>query len=269
MAEGMERARGKKREPRRLGSRSPLNLLSTHPHPSITSQQTAEGFAVTLDGRALNTPARRPLVLPTRALALAVAAEWGWQAGRVRPHTMPLTALAAHAIDEPRRPHAVVDGLLRYLHADSALCVPPGEGEPGGAGRALADAHAAAFGPVTEWAAARFGAAFLPSASIFGATQPPDAVAGVRAYLEALDRWELAAAASAAGTCKSVLLGLALIEGGLSVGAALRAARLEEDVQASEWGVVEGGHDLDAAAAAVHVTAPAVFVRLARHRPEG
>jgi hypothetical protein len=34
-----------------------------------------------LDGRKLQTPARHALVLPTRALALAVAAEWQWQVG--------------------------------------------------------------------------------------------------------------------------------------------------------------------------------------------
>jgi ATP synthase mitochondrial F1 complex assembly factor 2 len=254
----------------RIGSAAPSAAADGADHEPLRSPpshvQTSEGFAVTLDGRALNTPARRPLVLPTRALALAIAAEWGWQAGRVRPHTMPLTALAAHAIDEPRGPAAVVDNLVGYLHADSALCVPPPGDGVGGTGRALADAHAAAFGPVTAWAESTFGAPFVPSHSIFGAAQPAAAVSGVRAYLESLDRWELAAAASAAGTCKSVLLGLALVEGAVSVPAALAAARLEEELQAAEWGFVEGGHDLDAASAAVAVSAPSVFVRLARYR---
>lgn len=34
-----------------------------------------------LDHRVLRTPARHPLVLPSRALALAIAAEWEWQVG--------------------------------------------------------------------------------------------------------------------------------------------------------------------------------------------
>jgi len=179
----------------------------------------------------------------------------------VRPHTMPLMSLAATTIDEPKPAGAVAATLLDYLHTDAALCL------PGEAGTALGDAHAQAFGPVTTWAAKTFGAPFIPSSSIFGAVQPPAALAGVRDYLLALDKWELAAAAAAAGTCKSVLLGLALVEGAVSVEAALAAARLEEDVQANEWGRVEGGHDLDAAGAAVNVAAPSVFVRLARHRP--
>lgn len=34
-----------------------------------------------LDHRVLRTPARHPLIVPSRALALAIAAEWEWQVG--------------------------------------------------------------------------------------------------------------------------------------------------------------------------------------------
>lgn len=37
------------------------------------------GWQVTLNDRALKTPARQPLVVPTYSLALAIAAEWEWQ----------------------------------------------------------------------------------------------------------------------------------------------------------------------------------------------
>jgi len=38
-----------------------------------------EGYGITLDKHALKTPSKNPLVLPSKALALAVAAEWRWQ----------------------------------------------------------------------------------------------------------------------------------------------------------------------------------------------
>ena len=38
-----------------------------------------EGFGITLDKHLLRTPSKNPLVLPSKALALAVAAEWRWQ----------------------------------------------------------------------------------------------------------------------------------------------------------------------------------------------
>ena len=55
--------------------------LPCPPSDASTSRPIGQGggHAVVLDGRPVNTPARRPLVLPTRLLALAVAAEWQWQ----------------------------------------------------------------------------------------------------------------------------------------------------------------------------------------------
>ena len=40
------------------------------------------------------------------------------------------------------------------------------------------------------------------------------------------------------------------------------AARVEEDFQIDEWGLVEGGHDIDAADIKVRLTAPRVMMNL-------
>ena len=47
------------------------------------------GFTVHLDARPVRTPLKAPLVLPTLALAEAVAAEWDAQDKTVDPETMP------------------------------------------------------------------------------------------------------------------------------------------------------------------------------------
>lgn len=41
---------------------------------------------------------------------------------------------------------------------------------------------------------------------------------------------------------------------------AMDAARAEEDTQIAEWGLVEGGHDLDLASMKVRVAAPVLFL---------
>ena len=53
-----------------------------------------------------------------------------------------------------------------------------------------------------------------------------------------------------------------ILQGRLSLEAGLAAARLEEELQIEEWGLVEGGHDIDIADLRVRVAAPSVFVRL-------
>lgn len=48
----------------------------------------------------------------------------------------------------------------------------------------------------------------------------------------------------------------------MSMKEALTAAQIEEQFQIDGWGMVEGGHDIDAADIRVRIAAPSVFVRL-------
>ena len=66
--------------------------------------------------------------------------------------------------------------------------------------------------------------------------------------------------------CCSFVSGFALgpvsLQGQLDVQAAIMAARLEETYQMDEWGLVEGGHDIDIADIQVRIAGPTVFLRL-------
>ena len=61
-----------------------------------------DGFAIELDGRRVRTPAKAALILPTLAMAQAVAAEWEAQTDRIDPRMMPVTRSANAAIDKVR-----------------------------------------------------------------------------------------------------------------------------------------------------------------------
>ena len=47
--------------------------------PSEQHSVQAGGWQITLNDRALKTPARQPLIVPSHQLAVAIAAEWEWQ----------------------------------------------------------------------------------------------------------------------------------------------------------------------------------------------
>src|SRR6202043_1277650 len=66
---------------------------------------------ILLDGKALRTPRGAALVLPTDALAEAVADEWRAQGDEIVPSEMPLTKLANTAIDGvvPRRDEVIAE----------------------------------------------------------------------------------------------------------------------------------------------------------------
>ena len=61
------------------------------------------GFALTLDGKPARTPGKNPLVVASRAVAQALAAEWQAQGERIDPATMPLTRIVNSAIDRVAR----------------------------------------------------------------------------------------------------------------------------------------------------------------------
>ena len=212
-----------------------------------------------LDGRRLKTPKRVPLAVPSKSLAVAVAAEWEWQSGRsVRPFTMPLMALVATAVDQMSQPEVRdlhVRKLLEHFHADVVLC----RAEPG----ALAEHQAAAHEPILRWARAELGDV-RPSDSIFGANISEEVMRAAEARLCSMDAFELTAAFNAAASAKSLLVGLALTRGAVDVETATRAARAEEDFQIAEWGLVEGGHDVDQADIAVRLSAPRTMLNLLR-----
>lgn len=58
------------------------------------------------------------------------------------------------------------------------------------------------------------------------------------------------------------MIAAALLHGRINVAEAVAAARVEEDFQLEDWGMVEAGHDLDIADTKSRIGAPAVFARL-------
>lgn len=77
-----------------------------------------------------------------------------------------------------------------------------------------------------------------------------------------LDRWHLAAAEQLTTASKSVVIAAAVLHNRLTAAEAVAAARLEEEFQLEDWGMVEAGHDLDIADTNSRITAPAVFCKL-------
>src|SRR2546429_7658832 len=77
------------------------------------------GFAITLDERPIHTPSGRPVVVPTREIADAIAAEWNAQQEIIDPLTMPLTRFANSVVDAVvDRVEAVTDDVAKYLGSD-------------------------------------------------------------------------------------------------------------------------------------------------------
>lgn len=215
----------------------------------------AGGHAVELDGRAVKTPAKRPLLLPSAALAEAVAAEWAAQQGEVDPRSMPMTRLANTAIDRVAPQHAEVAALVADYGGTDLLCYRAERPQ------ALAARQAGAWNPLLDWAALTFGARLQPATGVLPQAQDPAAVAALSAQVRGRGAFMLAALHDLVAISGSLVLGLAVQAGRLSAEAAFALSRIDEDWQAALWG--EDAEALAAASAkAADMAAAGRFSRL-------
>jgi chaperone required for assembly of F1-ATPase len=198
-----------------------------------TVAQAAGGWQVLLDGRAVKTPAKAPLMLPNAALAQAIAAEWQAQGGDIAPATMPFTKMANTAIDGTAPRHAaVVDSLAAWGGSD-LLCY-----------RAerpalLAARQAAEWDPWLDWAADALGARLRVTRGVMPVPQPPQALAALRAAVAGHDPFRLTALHDLVTIPGSLVLGLAVARGALTPDRAFDLSRIDDDWQADQWGADE------------------------------
>ncbi len=195
---------------------------------SIT--EAPQGFGVALDDKPVRTPAKRPLAVPTRALAEAIAEEWLAQGETVDPKQLPFTRLASIALDlvAPRR-EAVVAEVVKYAGTD-LVCYRAQEPPE------LVTRQHAAWQPLIDWATLRFDAPLAVTASILPVTQSPATLTAFETAVAAYDTHRLAALHLATAACGSLVVALALIEGRLDAEAAFAAAELDESYQIERWG---------------------------------
>lgn len=189
------------------------------------------GHAVDLDSRPLRTPAGAPLIVPTAALARAIAEEWNALEGTIQPDRLPLTRFANSAIDRvtPAR-EPVIETIAAYGGSD-LLCY---RAEAPAQLRAL---QAEAWDPWLDWSARELGAPLIAVFGLMPHPQPEPSLAALRAAIAAMDAFELAALHELVALSGSLVLGLAVARGALAPESAWRLSRLDEEWQAEQWGL--------------------------------
>lgn len=199
-------------------------------YKSAGTTEAAEGFGIALDGKPVRTPAKKSLVVPTRALAEAIAAEWLAQGDTVDPKQLPLTRLASIALDlvAPRR-EAVIAEMVKYASTDLG-CYRAAEPPE------LVARQQAIWQPLIDWASLRFDAPLAVTASILPLAQSPATLKAFEAAVGAYDSFRLAALHLATAACGSLVVALALIEDRIDAEAAFAAAELDESYEIERWG---------------------------------
>jgi chaperone required for assembly of F1-ATPase len=190
------------------------------------------GFTVTLDGRPIKTPSGRTVIVPVRALAETIAAEWRAQSEFIEPLTMPLTRFANSVVQGVvEQIEAVREDVAKYFASDLLFYR---AGHPEG----LAAREAAHWDPILFWAAEALGAHFILAEGVMHVRQPDSAIAAARAGLPN-NPWAIAAMHMITALTGSALLALALFHGVIDPDQAWTAAHVDEDWNAEKWGLDE------------------------------
>ncbi len=189
-----------------------------------------DGFVLQLDGRAVKTPGRRPLAVPSAVVAEALAAEWGGQGERIDPSTMPVTRIVNAAIDSVADAlDAVRAEVVRYAGSD-LICYRAETPD------ALAAMQAAKWDPLVRWAREALGASLSLAAGVVYVQQPAEAIEAIARAVAAFDPLKLAAVSTITTLTGSAVLGLALAHGRLTAEEAWTAALVDEEWEMSQWG---------------------------------
>lgn len=195
-----------------------------------TSVAIDDDGGITLDGRPVRTPGRAPLLLPTPALAEAVADEWRAVADTIDPRAMPLTGMANAAIDRIAPDTAAfAAGLAKYAESDLLYY-------RADAPDLLAARQATAWDPLLDWARTRYDVHFETVAGVMHRAQPPATIERLGAAVAAQDAFTLAALSPIVTTTGSLVAALALLEGAADAGTVWTAAMVDELWSVEMWG---------------------------------
>ncbi|WP_417451854.1 ATP12 family chaperone protein [Kordiimonas sp.] len=199
-------------------------------YKSVDVEAADDGHIITLDGRLVKTPGRATLVLPTRAVADAVAAEWDAQEDIIKPDEMHQTRLANTALDRVALRHEAVTAEVAAFAGTDLLCYRADEPAE------LASQQCALWDPYLAWAAQRYRAPLATTSGIMPVQQEAAVLDRYSAAVRGYDAFELTALHALTGGLGSLVLALAYMEGYSSLDAVWRASILDATYQETEWG---------------------------------
>jgi chaperone required for assembly of F1-ATPase len=199
-------------------------------YKSASIESIESGWRVLLDGRPIRTPKKSSLVVPTAALADALADEWRMQDGIVEPSTMLLNRTANTIIDHIVEHRDAVIAEIAKFGATDLICYFADEPEE------LIVRQRYVWLPLIDWARDVIGARLKCGHGVQHLAQNPEAICALNKTVSALSNWQLAPLHIMVSISGSLVIGLALLRGRLTVAEAWAAGQVDELFQAEMWG---------------------------------
>lgn len=188
------------------------------------------GFTILLDDKPIATPGKALLIVPSRALAEAIAGEWRVQGAEIRPLALPLTRLASAAIDIVAPRHGEKAAAVARYAATDLVCyraTTPYE---------LRQRQHRAWQALIDWVESRYDAKLAVTQGVMPLAQPPTSLAILATTVASYDAMALAALELATTACGSLVLALALFESRIDAETAFTLSQIDESFEIEQWG---------------------------------
>ncbi len=199
-------------------------------YKEVTASKEPDGYAILLDGRAVKTPSKQTVMLPTASLAEAVAQEWRAQSEEIDMNSMYLTRLAYGVLGLNDADRVMLREETAAYATTELLCY-----RDAGHSDLLAKQEAQ-WNPLLAWAKAELGLVLEVTTEIMPLTQSQASMDKVAALVAGLDDWHLVPFALLTRILGSLVLPFAVLRGCVTVDDALLYSRLEQTYQFEKWG---------------------------------
>ncbi len=218
------------RDPRQrmAAAMQPVRIKRFYQNATVEAQ--SDGYSIRLDGRPVKTPGKRPLALPSQALAQAVADEWGAQKTHIDPEAMPLTKMANTAIDAVTGMEGEVAADMAAFAGSDLLCYRAGHPLE------LVERQQAGWEPILKWASKSLGINLKTTVGVMPITQEAAALEEANRQAARFDALHLTPLHVMTTLTGSMILALAHAHGGLDAKQVWDLANVDEDWQWSVWG---------------------------------
>ena len=188
------------------------------------------GWQVTLDGRGVKTVKGLPQIVPTEALARALAAEWDAQGEKIDAQSLPLRDMTDYAIDIVAPYQAsVVEKIVAYGDTDTLLYRADPD-EP------LYARQQEVWEPIVSGFETLHGISYVRVSGIIHREQHAATLDKLRELVAAQSPFAMASLEAMASLAASLLVGLNALDPDADGEALWQAASLEEEWQAEQWG---------------------------------
>ena len=207
---------------------------------AIVAEQES-GFAILLDGCSIKTPARANLIVPTKKLAEAIAAEWQAQGDIINPLSMPFTRTSNAALDKVSHQLPEVLKHIAEFGETDLLCYRVSSP------RELVKRQAVAWDPLLAWAKDTFDAPLNVAKGVMYVAQPAQSLANLKAQITQLDPFELSGMYNLVSLSGSLVAALAVKQEHKTASEIWDLCRVDNVWQEEQWGFDEEAQRIESA----------------------